>query len=50
MIENLIKSADKIIICGGMAYTFKKINDGMPIGKSLFDKKASGTTSRNRLA
>jgi len=38
VIENLIDRADKIILCGGMAYTFLKVCFGMSIGKSLFDK------------
>lgn len=38
LIRNLIETADEIIIGGGMAYTFRKICDGMEIGNSLFDK------------
>lgn len=38
VIENLIDKADKLILCGGMAYTFMKVCFGMSIGKSLFDK------------
>jgi len=38
VIENLIDRADKLILCGGMAYTFLKVCFGMSIGKSLFDK------------
>jgi len=38
VIENLIDKADKLILCGGMAYTFLKVCFGMEIGKSLFDK------------
>eukprot|EP00933_Yihiella_yeosuensis_P069392 TRINITY_DN7589_c0_g2_i1.p1 TRINITY_DN7589_c0_g2~~TRINITY_DN7589_c0_g2_i1.p1 ORF type:complete len:417 (+),score=132.67 TRINITY_DN7589_c0_g2_i1:69-1319(+) len=38
VIENLIDRADKLILCGGMAYTFMKVCFGMEIGKSLFDK------------
>jgi phosphoglycerate kinase len=38
VIENLIDRADKLILCGGMAYTFLKVCFGMQIGKSLFDK------------
>ncbi len=37
LIENLLAKADEIIIGGGMAYTFKKVIDGMAIGDSLFD-------------
>jgi len=41
VIENLIDQADKIILCGGMAYTFLKVGFGMEIGNSLFDKKGA---------
>jgi phosphoglycerate kinase len=37
LIRNLIDKADEIIIGGGMAYTFKKVLNGMEIGGSLFD-------------
>ncbi|MFQ3669922.1 MAG: phosphoglycerate kinase [Verrucomicrobiia bacterium] len=37
LIQNLIEKADKIIIGGGMAYTFKKVLANLPIGNSLFD-------------
>ncbi len=37
LITNLLEKADKIIIGGGMAYTFLKVNNGMEIGSSLFD-------------
>ena len=38
LITNLLNTADKIIIGGGMAYTFLKVNRGMEIGSSLFDQ------------
>eukprot|EP00931_Biecheleriopsis_adriatica_P106197 TRINITY_DN806_c0_g1_i2.p1 TRINITY_DN806_c0_g1~~TRINITY_DN806_c0_g1_i2.p1 ORF type:complete len:569 (+),score=197.22 TRINITY_DN806_c0_g1_i2:34-1707(+) len=41
VIENLIEQADKLILCGGMAYTFMKVCFGMEIGKSLFDKNGA---------
>ena len=41
LITNLIESADQIIIGGGMAYTFKKVIDGMEIGESLFDPEGA---------
>ncbi|MEO6005780.1 MAG: phosphoglycerate kinase [Opitutus sp.] len=37
LIKNLLSKADKIIIGGGMAYTFKKVVYGKQIGDSLFD-------------
>jgi len=41
LIKNLIEKADEIIIGGGMAYTFKKITQGMEIGASLFDPEGA---------
>ena len=41
LITNLIEKADAIIIGGGMAYTFKKVIDGMEIGGSLFDPEGA---------
>jgi len=41
VIENLIDKCDRVMCIGGMAYTFLKINDGMAIGKSLFDKNGA---------
>jgi phosphoglycerate kinase len=41
LIRNLIERADEIIIGGGMAYTFKKVLDNMPIGNSLFDAEGA---------
>ena len=38
LINNLLNTADNIIIGGGMAYTFLKVNRGMEIGGSLFDQ------------
>lgn len=38
LINNLLDKADKVIIGGGMAYTFHKVNRGMKIGSSLYDK------------
>jgi phosphoglycerate kinase len=37
LIENLLDKVDAMIVGGGMAYTFKKVIDGMSIGGSLFD-------------
>lgn len=41
LITNLIEKADEIIIGGGMAFTFKKVLDGMEIGNSLFDAEGA---------
>ena len=48
LIKNLLAKADEIIIGGGMAYTFKKVIDGMSIGDSLFD--TAGATIVQQLA
>lgn len=41
LINNLLDKADEIIIGGGMAFTFKKVVDGIEIGKSLFDEEGA---------
>lgn len=41
LIENMLDKVNALIICGGMAFTFKKVLDGMMIGDSLFDKAGS---------
>ncbi len=41
LINNLIDKADEIIVGGGMAFTFKKVLDGMAIGDSLFDEEGA---------
>jgi phosphoglycerate kinase len=41
LIKNLIEKADKIIIGGGMSYTFKKVLLDMNIGNSLFDAEGA---------
>jgi len=41
LIENMLDKVDEMIICGGMAYTFKKVLDGVKIGKSLFDEEGA---------
>src|SRR5215203_5973642 len=41
LIKNLIEKADKIIIGGGMAYTFYKQLHGVKIGNSLFDAEGA---------
>ncbi len=41
LIKNLIEKADKIIIGGGMSYTFKKVLLDMNIGNSLCDAEGA---------
>lgn len=41
LINNLINIADEIIVGGGMAYTFLKTLNNMPIGNSLFDEEGA---------
>jgi phosphoglycerate kinase len=41
LIENLLDKVDAMIVGGGMAYTFKKVLDGMAIGGSLFDAEGA---------
>jgi phosphoglycerate kinase len=41
LINNLLDKADEIIIGGGMAFTFKKVLNGMEIGGSLFDPEGA---------
>jgi phosphoglycerate kinase len=41
LIKNLLGKADEIIIGGGMAFTFKKMLNGMAIGSSLFDTEGA---------
>ena len=41
LIDNLMGKINSLIICGGMAFTFKKTLDGVKIGNSLFDQAGS---------
>jgi phosphoglycerate kinase len=41
LITNLLDKANDIIIGGGMAFTFRKVLDGMEIGDSLFDAEGA---------
>jgi len=41
LIYNMIDKVDKLIIGGGMAYTFLKVNSGLAIGNSLFDEEGA---------
>jgi len=38
LIDNLLDKVDMMIVGGGMAYTFLKVNEGMAIGSSLYDE------------
>ena len=38
LINNLIDRVDEMIIGGGMAYTFRKVMNGMSIGQSIYDE------------
>ncbi|KAK7893728.1 phosphoglycerate kinase [Exophiala xenobiotica] len=41
LIDNLLDKVNSLIICGGMAFTFKKTLEGVKIGNSLFDQSGS---------
>src|SRR6201996_593087 len=41
LIDNLLGKVNSLIICGGMAFTFKKTLEGVKIGNSLFDQPGS---------
>ncbi|TAQ84176.1 hypothetical protein B7494_g7501 [Chlorociboria aeruginascens] len=43
LIDNLLGKVNKLIVCGGMAFTFKKTLEGVKIGNSLFDEDGSKT-------
>jgi phosphoglycerate kinase len=43
LIDNLLGKVDSLVICGGMAFTFKKTLEGVSIGNSLFDEAGSKT-------
>ncbi|KAI9683174.1 MAG: phosphoglycerate kinase [Trizodia sp. TS-e1964] len=45
LIDNLITKIDSLIICGGMAFTFKKTLENVRIGASLFDEAGSKTVA-----
>ncbi|EER30081.1 phosphoglycerate kinase [Coccidioides posadasii str. Silveira] len=46
LIDNLLSKVNSLIICGGMAFTFKKVLDNMKIGNSLFDESGSKTVNQ----
>src|SRR6195952_3260828 len=41
LIDNLLGKVNSLIICGGMAFTFKKTLENVKIGNSLFDEEGS---------
>merc|ERR1719451_244773 len=41
LIQNLIDKVDKIIVGGGMAFTFLKVTKNMSIGASLYDEEGA---------
>ena len=41
LIGNMLDKVDEMIIGGGMAYTFLKVLNGMPIGDSLYDEEGA---------
>jgi len=43
LIDNLLDKVNTLIICGAMAFTFKKTLKGVKIGNSLFDEPGSKT-------
>lgn len=45
LIDNLLDKVDTLIICGGMAFTFKKTLENVSIGNSLFDEAGSKTVA-----
>lgn len=45
LIDNLLGKVNSLIICGGMAFTFKKTLENVSIGSSLFDEAGSKTVA-----
>jgi len=41
LIDNLLGKVDSLIVCGGMAFTFKKTLEKVKIGNSLFDPEGA---------
>ncbi|KAF9472600.1 phosphoglycerate kinase [Pholiota conissans] len=41
LIDNMLDKVNSLIICGGMAFTFKKTLNNVSIGNSLFDEPGS---------
>ena len=43
LIDNLLGKVNSLIVCGGMAFTFKRTLENVKIGNSLFDEAGSKT-------
>lgn len=43
LIDNLLGKVNSLLICGGMAFTFKKTLENVKIGNSLFDEEGAKT-------
>ncbi|KAK0636754.1 phosphoglycerate kinase [Bombardia bombarda] len=43
LIDNLLDKVDTLVVCGGMAFTFKKTLYNVSIGNSLFDEAGAKT-------
>lgn len=39
LIDNLITKVNKIIVCGGMAFTFKKVLENMEVSRPGLDRR-----------
>lgn len=49
LIMNMLDKVDKMIIGGGMAFTFAKVARGMDIGSSLFDEEGAKVSGGGRI-
>ncbi|KAI0126084.1 phosphoglycerate kinase [Xylariales sp. AK1849] len=46
LIDNLLEKVNSLVICGGMAFTFKKTLENVKIGNSLFDEAGAKTVGQ----
>ncbi|KAH0440505.1 phosphoglycerate kinase [Colletotrichum camelliae] len=46
LIDNLLDKVNTLIVCGGMAFTFKKTLENVSIGNSLFDESGAQTVGK----
>ncbi|KAF6843122.1 phosphoglycerate kinase [Colletotrichum musicola] len=46
LIDNLLDKVNTLIVCGGMAFTFKKTLENVSIGNSLFDEAGAQTVGK----